>query len=111
MTEKEPNILQVAVAIYGADLKKGCSSYTRQQDSGTGKTLDLCMDNRQQCPFYDGQYQTHGNTEPIGSISQYDCRIAEGVQVGFCRLQKDAIRLGPAVLFDKRWVRTTPKDK
>jgi hypothetical protein len=108
---KEPGVLRVIWDIYGTDLKKGCSSYTRQTDAGTGKTLDLCFDNRISCPFYDGTYQTHGETEPSGKLSQFDVSIGEGVQVGFCRLQKDAIRFGPLLVFDKKWLRPTPPDK
>lgn len=85
--------------LVGTDIQKGCSSYSRQTDPGNGKTLDMCMDNRRDCPFYEGIYITRGDTQPTGGVSRYDCGIAEGVAVGFCRLQKDAIRLGPILLF------------
>lgn len=39
-----------------------------------------------------------------------DCGIAVGVELGFCRLQKDVIRIGPFSLFDKRWIRPTPRE-
>ena len=35
--------------------------------------------------------------------------IGEGTQVGLCRLQKDAIRIGPLIFFDKRWIRPIPR--
>lgn len=109
-THQESSLVRELIAIYSVDLLKGCSSFTQQLDTGTGRVQDICMTDEQECRFYDGQYQTQGRTEPLGKVSQYDCNIAEGVQVGFCRLQKDAIRVGPAVLFDKRWVRPTPTE-
>lgn len=109
--EKEPGFLQILWGCFGTDLVKGCGSYTKQLDTGTGKVLDLCMFDRRSCKYYDGVHVTRGETEPVGKLSQWDCGIGEGVQVGHCRLQKDALRLGPIPLLDKKLFRPTPREK
>lgn len=109
-SEKEPNLIKAVWDIYSADFRKGSISFSRQLDTGTGKVVDLCMDDKQECPFYDGVYVTHGITEPVGELSRFDANIGAREQLGFCRIQKDAVRIGPFILFDKKRIRPTPKD-
>lgn len=111
MAEGEQNMFKMITDIYWTDLLKGCSEFTRQTDSGTGNTQDLCMANNESCPFYDGLYGLHGKGEPQGRLSRYDLGLGKGYKAGFCRLQKDVIRIGLLPLFDKRWVRPTPREE
>lgn len=79
-------------------LKTGCGSFSREKDLGTGKVVDLCEKNVIDCPYYEGPYQTHGKTEPE---FPYALPKRADYQLGTCRLQKDAIRIGPIILWDK----------
>ena len=84
------------------EFKTGCGAFTRQLDIGTGKTQDLCSMDREKCPFFDGWYQAHGDMEPE---YPYDLPIGQGTHIGFCRLQKDTVKIGPIVLLDRQLLR------
>lgn len=88
--------------------EKGCTAFTRQREIGTGKVLDLCEDDRENCPWYNGPCTTNSATEPLRHSSRSDFGFAGGVRIGSCRFQKDAIHVGPIIFFDKRLLHPTP---
>ncbi len=94
--------LKIFAQLMAEDFSSGCSQYSQQLDTGTDKKQDVCMANETKCPYYNGPYQTQGETVPV---SETHVGIAPGQQLGFCRLQKDAIRIGPIILFDKGFLK------